>query len=112
MITLLDGPGQGRHLLLRRAPLLLRIVHDDAGNWDACDLLGDEPDGQEAILVYYLASRRGAVHIDFTWFPIADYRLFAELPDDATLRDTERWRAWALAHADTVRQMRATNAAD
>ena len=46
---------------------------------------------------------RGTVHLDYTHKgrrrgstqQVADYRVYATQPDDSTLRDTKKWRAWA-----------------
>ena len=112
MTRLLDGPAAGVELSLRRAPWLLRVVHDPDGEWDALDQLGDEPSPRERIFVYYRATAPTQVHVDYVrgkrsaWYEFADYRVLPEQPEDEIVRSTEAWRAWcegpgreALRHA-------------
>jgi len=44
MTRFLDGPAQGETLMLRRAPILLRVTRDPMGNFDGLDQLDDRPD--------------------------------------------------------------------
>lgn len=62
MTTFKDGPAEGRTLLLRRAPTLLRVVQED-GEFDALDQLNDEPGPRESIYCYFLVENRGSVHL-------------------------------------------------
>ncbi len=101
-----NGPAAGQVLQLRRSPLYLRVT-EYAGKIDALDLLADVPDARETIIAYRKVSDGGTVHVDSRdartgrrigqWFSCATYALALEQPDDATLRDTARWQAWALA---------------
>lgn len=98
-----DGPARSKVLMLRRAPLLLRVTVDPEGKVDALDQVADTPAAGEVLYAYERQGKPGAVHIDFTrprgsaWYAIADYRLCDPQPADATMRDTEGWRAWCLA---------------
>lgn len=106
MLRFLDGPAAGVSLCCARAPLFLRVVQDTAGKWDSLDQLADTPAPGETIHVYRKVSSEGTVHIDYRdaqgrrrgrWEQIAGYRLHEVQPDDATLRETAAWRAWATA---------------
>lgn len=109
MIRFLDGPAAGKSLVLRRAPLFLRVVQAPGGRLDALDQLSDEPQAGERVYVYVKAEDRGHVHLLMSprsasgWYAMADYRLHAEQPTDNEARDTERWRAWAMAQRDKER---------
>lgn len=103
MTTFEDGPAKGQTLSLARAPLFLRVVHDNAGTsqhgWDALDQPEDSPRERESIHVYLLAHKPGHVHINrgrkgSGWYAIASYRLYTQQPDDATMRDSGRWSVW------------------
>ncbi len=104
-----DGPHGGKHLSLQRAPFLLRVVVDQAGNLDALDQLADTPRPGETITVYRRISDPMTVHIDGKdpktgrrwgrWEQSANYRLAKVQPDDLEARDSARWRTWAQANA-------------
>lgn len=107
MTTKFNGPASGIRLTLRRAPLFLRLVLDAAGKWDALDQPDDEPGPSEEIHAYRKVSDDGGGFMDYTdratgrrkgfAFQSATYAFVDPQPDDATLRDTEKWRAWCLA---------------
>jgi len=112
MIEFADGPAKGVVLQLQRAPLFLRVVSTDCGSFDALDLLSDTPAVNETIHVYRREGAAGAVHICFTgkrgrregaWLATGTYRLCSTQPDDATVRDTKLWRAWATARYAELR---------
>lgn len=96
-----DGPAQGHHLLLKRAPLYLRVV-SGSGDWDALDQLADTPDDQETIYAYERVGKAGNCHLRYGgrdrhlsgFYVMASYRLVSEQPSDAEMRDTAAWRAW------------------
>jgi hypothetical protein len=102
MIIFLDGPAAGVNLDLRRSPIMLRVVQDARGNWDALDQLDDEPKPGESIHVYKLAKHRGTIHICARgrgknlsgWYQMADYGFFAEQPGDQHTRTAGAWAAW------------------
>lgn len=103
--TFLDGPASGQRMMLRRAPVFLRVTQRH-GKFDALDQLDDTPEPGEAIRVYILTAAPTAMHILIRgknksaggWYFSGVYRLAGEQPDDAVLRDNHRWRAWC--HGD------------
>ena len=107
MIIFLDGPAQGQRLMLKRAPILLRVVRDGA-KWDALDQLEDTPKPTEEIFVYEQVGTPSWAHICRSpkaggsgMFMMAEYQaLVSEHPpaEDA-LRDNRRWREWAAEEA-------------
>jgi hypothetical protein len=106
MTRFLDGPARGVALMLRRAPLFLRVTRDADGNWDALDQLRDMPDAGESIVVYRRRGKAGALHIDYTrkasaWFAVAEYELAAVQPADEAMRSTRSWRAWCVEQVKT-----------
>ena len=101
-----DGPATAAFLEVVRAPKFLRVVRTLAGRWDALDQLEDLAREDEEIIVYRLLDTAGTMHVDRvdprtrrrigTWHRIATYELNQVQPDQATARDTERWRAWCI----------------
>lgn len=98
MTRFLDGPAKGQTLMLKRAPVYLRVVRDAGGKWDALDQLTDAPALDEEIFVYVLDSHPGAAFIDGPKvrgrYPIAAYRFIAPQPERHEVRDNGRWQAW------------------
>jgi hypothetical protein len=116
MIRLTDGPAAGQTLLLRRAPLYLRVVFNLATRkWDGLDQLGDTPQPGELIYAYRRVAKPGSCMLDWTekgrrrggCFAVASYAVVADPPDEATLRATEAWRQWCW---DQVGKPRGTDA--
>lgn len=107
MTTFQDGPAAGKVLDLARAPLLLRVVIDDAGTVDALDQLSDSPRVGEKVYVYRLVSNDGSVHVCGTkngrrWGATLQrtvYRLHEQQPDDKAARWTTDWQRWATEQA-------------
>jgi len=110
MITFIDGPAIGQRLMLKRIPILLRVVQNSqSGEWDALDQLADKPRHDEKVHVYlrgdevsmyHVLCRRGAGSRSGTgWYYKASYRLFETQPDAADVRTNDRWQAWAKANA-------------
>lgn len=110
MIRLLDGPGAANTIRLRRAPIYLRITFDGE-MWDGLDQLDDTPRANEKVFAYIKVADHGNVHVCGQdpktrkrwggWYHHAEYRVIAPQPDDATMRDNERWREWT--HAEHAR---------
>ncbi len=108
MIRLINGPHAGTKLNLARAPFLLRVVQDQAGNIDALDKVEDTARPGEAFTIYRRMTKPMIVHLDRRdpktgrrqglWFAAADYRLALVQPDPATAADNQRWQAWAQAN--------------
>lgn len=104
MIQFTDGPAAMVFLSLRRAPLYLRVVRSAAGEFDALDQLDDEPAADETVFVYRLAGKPAAAFVDGTrngrrcgWREVmATYVVVTQQPDDATMRDTAKWREWCV----------------
>jgi hypothetical protein len=115
MVKFLDGPAVGEVLQLRRAPLLLRVVRDARGKWDALDQLSDAPDRGETIFVYYVTGKPTDVHINAGrkgsgWYKFAEYRFFEHQPTDHSMRDTAAWRSWPQRVGPSVLQLLASPA--
>lgn len=108
-----DGPARGRWLTLARAPQFLRVTRDArTGKFDALDQLADEPLSSEEVWVYVSEGEAASVHIDYRDADgrrrgrterLHEYRLCADQPDEETLRDTQKWRAWCVAQAAKVK---------
>ena len=104
MTHFLDGPAKGAHLMLRRAPLFLRVTQSAAG-FDALDQLDDSPAAGERLHAYRRVERPTSMHLDYfdaktrrkvgAWFTVARYRLVAgDQPAHDVMADRSRWRAW------------------
>ena len=99
MTSIEDGPAKGQTFMLKRAPLLLRVVESD-GTWDALDQLDDLPNPWEKIYAYERVGDVGQVHINagrsagHGWYTMASYRFVPDQPTDAEMRDPEKWQAW------------------
>lgn len=105
MTDFLDGPAQGQFLSLARHPHFLRVTCEE-DNFDALDKLDDESRPSERLMVYVFVAVTGTAHISYRdengrrrgrSEKMVEYRLYEVQPDDATMRDTDRWRAWARA---------------
>lgn len=103
MIHLHDGPLAGKSLLLRRAPVFLRVTQ--AGeNVDGLDQLDDAPRAEESIHVYRRRGSAGVCHIHRRgggsgFYAAGNYFHHHTQPDDATARDADAWRDWCLEQA-------------
>ncbi len=113
MTRFTDGPAQGKNLLLARSPLFLRVVLAAGDRVDALDQLDDAPAAQERIVLYRRASRDGTCHVDGRdargrrvgrWYSCATYVLHDVQPEEAVLRDTVAWRAWATAEQARLKE--------
>lgn len=103
MIRFSDGPAAEQLLMLKRAPLFLRVVMNaTTQQWDALDQLLDKPAAGEAIFVYRLVGKPSYAMLDWTekgrrvggQFASATYSYVAEQPDEATMRNRDKWREW------------------
>lgn len=114
MIRFLDGPAEGRDLMLRRAPHFLRVTtarRRGEVKVDALDQPDDEPTATETVHVYVVdPSTRSGYFLCGTRprsasgrYASADYR---HLPVDADvqqrIRDRDAWRRWVLAAGDAA----------
>ena len=111
MIQFLDGPAAGVKLMLRRAPLMLRVVRSALGKWDGLDQPADEANAREQIFVYRMDGEpKGSVHLSCRganraasgFYPIADYKLWPEQPADEHVRTTKAWSAWCESNRDRL----------
>lgn len=105
----------GAPLALHRTPLYLRfvVIASRCGRlqWDALDLLDDEPDAKEQVIA---AQRRSmdTVHIDRTikgrrvgtWHHSAWYQVCDPQPPEDVKRDRERWQAWCQAQYEQLKE--------
>ena len=111
MTSFEGGPAAGVVLELRRAPLYLRVVFRSdllgPAEFDALDLLGDEPRDYERVVVYRRKAPAGSMHIDYSdkqgrrrgrWMTLAEYVYVEDQPDAECVRDTSNWRAWCVEH--------------
>jgi hypothetical protein len=100
MTRFTDGPAAGKTLMLRRAPVFLRVVRNAKGEWDALDQLGDQPEPSETIVAYRKVKDDGWVHLRSAkrgasgFYLSAQYAVVDPQPDDSTMRSTQAWRAW------------------
>ncbi len=110
MTSFEGGPAAGVVLELRRAPLYLRVVFrtdlmGDGAEFDALDLLSDEPRDHERVVVYRRKAPAGTLHLDYSdkqgrrrgrWMTLAEYVYVEDQPDAECVRDTTNWRAWCV----------------
>lgn len=107
MVSFLDGPASGETLMLRRVPMLLRVVQSRDGEWDALDQLDDVPKATETIHVYrrrddlgvgwmHLCARGRSRAASGRYYNCS-YSVVPNQPSDEQVRTTEAWQAWATA---------------
>ena len=108
---ILDGPAEGVSFMLRRAPMMLRLVRASNGHWDALNEPGDEIRESEAPHCYIMVGRPSQFHMSCRprsasgMFWSARYRHLAELeggPDDTTMRSNDAWVAWCGANRERL----------
>lgn len=105
MTTFEGGPADNVTLMLRRAPLFLRVVIDPAGEVDALDIPGDKRKDGERVYVY---QRRGNATVCFVsargrggtqiggQYAMAKYEYLTAQPGTSILNDNGRWQQWCL----------------
>lgn len=104
MTTFENGPAQGQTLELRRSPRFLRVCRSPDLKFDALDQVDDQAKPEEALIPYEIVGKPthgfvrrsggGGGAVSF-----ATYRWIPDGPDDATMRDNDRWRAWCVERA-------------
>jgi hypothetical protein len=115
VITFIDGAAAGSRLDLRRAPIFLRVVIDrESGAADALDQPDDVCKDTETPYAYYrtteaqegvLCSRgKGCQR-----FVNAEYWSYPTPPDEATLRNNDAWRDWAIEEHQKLNPPKETN---
>lgn len=110
MISFLDGPAHGESLNLRRAPVMLRVVHGHG--WDALDMPDDEPRSNESVWVYVQVGTPMVGHIRASRkelrgaFASATYRLLPVQPSPFYLSN-EQWGLWCEVNESNLLAVRA-----
>ena len=103
MIKFIGGPAADKVLALKRSPLVLRVVINAAGEVDALDAPDDEAKPRERIYLYMLASDVRVVFIrPGGAYPIAEYEFRAEQPDEAIMRDNDKFVDWCESNRATL----------
>lgn len=105
MTKFTDGPAAGITLMIRRAPLFLRVVQSREGKWDALDQLADKPEPGETIHAYRKTVDNGHVHICRSGgmggcFHMAEYEHVPEQPALPILQARSQWQAWCSENAE------------
>ncbi|HSI11752.1 MAG TPA: hypothetical protein VK961_06890 [Chthoniobacter sp.] len=103
-----DGPAQGNSLMLKRAPIFLRVVVNTQGEWDALDQLDDHAHQGESLYAYTLTGEPGMCHIlrrsgpkgGSGFYVMAAYRFVTPQPSDAEMRDNTAWREWTIRNRE------------
>ncbi len=123
MTSFTDGPAAGQTLMIKRAPIFLRVTrkrfalethpqpHQQADQFDALDQPEDKPADDEELFCYRNTEKKGGgAFIDYGgnkkhmsgFYPMSEYALYPDQPPDAVMRNNARWRLWcgeqALAH--------------
>ena len=107
------GTTKGPSLRLNRNPLPLYLRFVMVGTcWetlDALDQLDDTPKDSERVVVAEKRGDIGRMHAFGNkkvtgWYDTITYDLIQPQPEQDTLRDTERWRAWVLERMQSVRR--------
>lgn len=109
MTKFLDGPAAARSLMLRRAPMFLRVT-DDGEKIDALDQLEDTPRANETLYCYVMSEYRGGIHLLIRgknraaggFYMSADYTFVIPQPPDEEMRTNHRWRAWTEANSNLI----------
>jgi len=99
MTKFIDGPAKDYPaLMLRSAPIFLRVVIDRDKHLDALDQPEDDPRPGETCHAYELDAEPGVAFIDGPKcrgrYPISNYRLCATQPTQGTMRLKLAWVAW------------------
>jgi len=103
MINFIGGPASGEELMLRRAPLYLRVVVGRRGKLDALDQIDDQANSTEKIYVYRRIGEATRYHLKSScrsmsgYWPRAEYGYVEPQPGDDQVRDNNAWQAWAMA---------------
>jgi hypothetical protein len=106
MTRFLDGAAKGKTLMLKRAPVMLRVVSDNFGKIDALDQIGDAPRPEETCYAYVMTGPPGMAFIDGSKcrgrYPVAEYRLVNPQPEQSVMRDETAWANWANTEGPKV----------
>lgn len=107
----IDGAAQGVALTLNRTPMMLRVVVNSKGGWDALDELNDTPLLDETIHVYYTIHTPSRVHVKAQTKKLSGWSLWLHYqeyrnPGDQHLRTTEAWNAWVDTKLEFLTNLR------
>lgn len=103
MTTFENGPAVGQTLKLARAPKFLRVCRAPDLTFDALDQVEDTPKPEEALIPYELVGEPTRAFIRPGGLVIfCRYRWIPDGPDDAVMRDAEKWRQWCYARVGKV----------
>lgn len=105
-----DGPAQGVALSLARTPILLRVVSDPGGSFDALDLLTDVCEDEEVPYLYVLTGTPSTAFVDGVRNgrrfgerrSLATYAYSEVQPGRDVMSDNAKWTAWCLDHRDAM----------
>jgi hypothetical protein len=92
MTTLLDGPAEGKVVVMRRHPYYIRIAWMPDATWEALDLLDAVPDDDADLYVY--SRPKGSL--------ANAYRFHSCQPTEFQMRDTGEWQKWCREQAGAV----------
>lgn len=106
MSSFTNGPAHAVKLMLRRAPKFIRVT-EHAGEFDALYQLSDEPQPSESLFAYERIGAPMSYHIRLSgkakagsgFYQDAEYAYITKQPDDATMRERERWQQWCRERA-------------
>jgi hypothetical protein len=104
MSTFHEGPAHAKELVLRRAPIYLRVVVAASGKVDALDQPEDTPEAGEMVHVY---RRRTGVSVIFACgrrgaggrYEAAEYEWVPDVEGER-LRDRAEWVKWCLGRPE------------
>jgi hypothetical protein len=111
VIKFLDGPAKDVILQLHRAPLILRVVRDKQGQWDALDQLGDSPKPGEVVYLYRAVTVPRSMHLSMAdrkksgWFYSADYRYLDDQPAKIHTWSNWEWDKWCNDNKDRLMEL-------
>ena len=92
--------------MLKRAPIFLRVVQDNAGEIDALDQPEDTPRPGEKLYAYRMREYRGNCHISMRgaqgqrkggFYTSAVYELVETQPEQDFMANIDHWGAWCHA---------------
>lgn len=99
------GPADGKRLMLRRAPVYVRVVIDRSGKVDALNERGDSPRDDETLFVYRHKPgvEPSACHLNCGrnkgsgFYAVATYVFHQAQPPQFVLRDQALWEEFVYA---------------
>lgn len=109
MTKFLDGPAIGQTLMLKRAPIFLRVTvatlaESGRERVDALDQLEDNALPDETLHCYVMSKYLGSCHIKRSggggFYQMAEYKLRDPQPTDADMRSNEAWATWCESQPD------------